>query len=104
MLPSVVALVTSLAAQHRYLIPVAHTISYVYTGNKPPTGWLTLYWTLATVMLIAMIWLWGRKSHITNEPLLGEYQEDAIQLLLAGVGMMIGKGLGMSWNFTPSLY
>lgn len=101
MLPSVVALVTSLAAQHRYLIPVAHTISYVYTGNKPPTGWLTLYWTLATVMLIAMIWLWGRKSHITNEPLLGEYQEDAIQLLLAGVGMMIGKGLGMSWNFTP---
>ena len=97
-----VAVLASMALQQRYLIPVAHAFSYHFLGVHPPTWLLTFYWTVATIALLFTCWLWGRKStKHPGQPLLGEYQEDVLQLGLAVMGAALGKGLGMSWNFTP---
>ena len=100
-LPAAAALLASLALQYRYLIPLAHACSYQFMGVQPPAWMLSAYWTIATVALLAAAWLWGRRTSTTREPLLGEYQEDVVQLCLALTGLALGKGLGMPWNFTP---
>jgi hypothetical protein len=94
-------LATSLALQQRYLIPLAHSFSYTVLGVTTPSWALSVYWTSATIALLAAGWLWGRTSTITGQLLLGEYQEDFVQLLLALTGLAIGKGCGAPWNFTP---
>jgi hypothetical protein len=98
-LPLVVLFLSSLAIQQRYLIPAVHEISYHYTGVKQSSWMLCLYWTLATVTLLLTTWLWGRTSQ--GQPFLGEYHEDVLQLLLSLLGLLLGKGLGMPWNFAP---
>jgi hypothetical protein len=95
----VVLFLSSLAIQQRYLIPVVHEFAYHYTGIKQSSWMLCLYWTLATVTLLLTTWLWGRTSQ--GQPFLGEYHEDVLQLLLSLLGLLLGKGVGMPWNFAP---
>lgn len=98
-LPLIVVFLTSLAIQQRYLIPFVHELSYQYTGTKQSSWMLCLYWTLATITLLLTTWLWGRTSQ--GRPFLGEYHEDALQVLLSFLGLFLGKGVGMPWNFAP---
>ena len=99
--PTVVALIASLAAQQRYLINLSHDFSYLFMGAKSPAWLISLYLTGATVTLIFTMSVWGRVSTATNEPLFGEYHDDVVQLSLSLTGLLLGKGVGLPWNFTP---
>mmetsp|Transcript_6908 Transcript_6908/g.19352 ORF Transcript_6908/g.19352 Transcript_6908/m.19352 type:complete len:1330 (+) Transcript_6908:188-4177(+) len=99
--PTVVSLVASLAVQQRYLIALSHACSYQFMGTKTPAWLISIYLVGATVSLIFTVAVWGRVSSVTNEPLFGEYHEDVVQLGLSLTGMLLGKGVGLPWNFTP---
>jgi hypothetical protein len=95
------AFLASFAAQQRHLIPLCHRLSYHFLGVQSPTWLLTLYWTMATVSLLASSWIWGRISPTTGQPMFGEYHEDIVQLVLALSGLSLGKAFGLPWNMTP---
>ncbi|KAL7555377.1 hypothetical protein ACA910_022363 [Epithemia clementina (nom. ined.)] len=99
--PTVVGIVASLAAQQRYLINFSHDFSYQFVGVKSPAWLISIYLTGATFSLIFTMSVWGRVSTATNEPLFGEYHDDIVQVALSLTGMLLGKGVGLPWNFTP---
>lgn len=102
LLPMLVSVATSMAAQQRYLIPLCNKISYQFNGHDLPSTWLvSLYLTLATICTLAAGWTWGRKSTVTNELLFGEYHEDFVQLSVSASGLLLGKAFGFPWNLTP---
>ena len=95
-----VAGLASLALQQRHLVPLCHSFSFHFMGQTHSNWLVSLYWTLATVAAMACVLLWNKKK-ANNEPLLGEYHEDVVQLLLSLAGAAIGKSWGLPWNFTP---
>ena len=92
---------TSVVLQLRYLIPMCHRFAYHFVGVQFPTWLLTLYWTIATISMLAAGFFWGRVSATTGQPLFGEYHEDFVQLCLAVSGLCLGKAVGLPWNMTP---
>ena len=99
--PVLVGLVASIALQQRYLITFSHDFSYQFVGTKSPAWLISLYLTSAALTLIFTMSVWGRVSTKTNELLFGEYHDDVVQVALSLIGMLLGKGLGLPWNFTP---
>ena len=99
--PMFVSLVASLAVQQRYMIALSHAFSYSFMGSKMPAWLISIYMTGATISMIFTMSVWGRVSPKTNQPLFGEYHEDVIQIGLSLTGMLLGKGVGLPWNFTP---
>lgn len=101
-LPMVLSLVASLAAQQRYVIPLCHKISYQFNGHDLPSSWIvSCYLTLATCSTLFAGWTWGRKSALTGEFLFGEYHEDVVQLSVSAGGLFLGRAFGFHWNLTP---
>lgn len=100
--PMMVTLVASLAVQQRYLIPLCHSVAYQFNGHdQSSNAVVSAFLSLATLSSLMAIWVWGRKSVQTGEPVFGEYHEDVVQLLLALGGFLVGKAFGMPWNLTP---
>lgn len=102
LVPMVATVVASIAAQQRYVIPLCNAVSYQFHGHDlPSTVIVTLYLTSATLSSLFAIWVWGRRSTITNEPLFGDYHDDIVQLAISAAGMLLGKAFGFPWNMTP---
>jgi hypothetical protein len=100
--PMGVTVVASLAVQQRYLIPLCHSVAYQFNGHDQSSNEIvSAFLSLATLSSLMAIWVWGRKSVETGEPVFGEYHEDVVQLLLALSGFLVGKAFGMPWNLTP---
>jgi hypothetical protein len=100
--PMVASLAASMAAQQRYVIPMCQAISYQFNGHDlPSTTVVSIYLTCATLASLFAIWVWGRHSSMTNEPLFGEYHDDVVQLSISAAGMLLGKAFGFPWNLTP---
>jgi hypothetical protein len=102
-LPILMAVLTTVAVQQRYLIAWSHAFAYRYLGTKPSVAMTTAYWLVSTVALIlaVVLYTWPHDNLDGNSSWLREYQEDGMQLLLALAGATLGKAFGMSWNFTP---
>lgn len=102
LLPMIVSLLASLAAQQRYVIPVCNKVSYQFNGHDLPSTWIvSMYLTMATFSTLLAVWTWGRKSLATGELLFGEYHEDVVQLSVSASGLLLGKAFGFPWNLTP---
>eukprot|EP00934_Nitzschia_sp_Nitz4_P001440 Nitzschia sp. Nitz4//scaffold253_size28098//9209//15122//NITZ4_008141-RA/size28098-processed-gene-0.22-mRNA-1//1//CDS//3329544300//1440//frame0 len=102
LIPIVVSLVASFAAQQRFVISLCLTISYQFNGHQAAPTWLiSLFLTVATIAVMFALWTWGRKSSVTGEYLFGEYHEDVVQLAISLCGLLLGKAFGMPWNLTP---
>lgn len=102
LLPMVVSVVASLSLQQAYLIPWCQSIAYLFYGHDVPPTWVfALYLTLATLAALFAVWVSGKKSAQTNEPLFGEFHEDVVQVSLAFTGLCVGKAIGIPWNLTP---
>jgi hypothetical protein len=102
LVPIMVSLLASLAAQQRYIIPVCTKISYQFNGHDlPPTWIISIYLTMATCATLFALWTWGRRSFQTGELLFGEYHEDVVQLSVSASGLLLGKAFGFPWNLTP---
>lgn len=102
LVPIVLSTIASLALQQAYLIPWCQSIAYQFHGHDlPPTWVFSLYLTVATLATLFAVWMYGRKSSQTGEPLFGEFHEDVIQVSLAFAGLCAGKAVGMPWNLTP---
>lgn len=100
--PLIATLAASVAAQQLYLIPLCNAVAYQFNGhNLASTFVISLYLTGATLASLFAIWIWGRKSTETHEPLFGEYHEDVVQLSISAGGMLLGKAFGFPWNLTP---
>lgn len=100
--PMAATMMASIAAQQRYLIPLCNAVSYQFNGhNLPSTFVVSLYLTMATAASLFALWIWGRRSSATGEPLFGEYHEDVVQLSISVGGMLLGKAFGFPWNMTP---
>lgn len=100
--PMVASLAASMAAQQRYVIPMCQAVSYQFNGHNLPSPFVvSLYLTGATMASLFAIWVWGRSSSVTNQPLFGEYHDDVVQLSISVGGMLLGKAFGFPWNLTP---
>lgn len=102
LVPIVVSIVASLSLQQAYLIPWCQSIAYLFYGHDVPPTWVfVVYLTLATLAALFAVWVSGKKSAQTNEPLFGEFHEDVVQISLAFTGLCVGKAIGIPWNLTP---
>jgi hypothetical protein len=100
--PMMASLLASIAAQQRYVIPLCQAVSYQFNGhNLPSTLMVSVYLTGATLASLFAVWVWGRLSSVTNQPLFGEYHDDVVQLSISLGGMLLGKAFGFPWNLTP---
>ena len=100
--PMVASLAASIALQQRYIIPLCLYVSYQFNGHDLPSTWvISLYLTMATLSMLIAVWVWGRKSSVTNELLFGEYHEDIVQLSISASGLLLGRAFGIPWNLTP---
>jgi hypothetical protein len=94
-------IITSLALQQRYLIPICHAFAFHFLNVYFPSWLLTLYWTVATAAGTAVFYFWGRTSVETGQLVFGDYHEDVVQLFLATSGLCVGKAFGLPWNMIP---
>ena len=101
MILAAVAFLASWSIQQRYLISMCHSFSYHFVGTQIATWQCTLYWSLTTLFLFAVVLIWGRTDPTTNQLLFGEYHEDVVQLMLSAVGLCLGKAFGLPWSMTP---
>ena len=100
--PMIVSVVASLSLQQAYLIPWCQSVAYLFQGHDVSPTWVfVVYLTLATFAALFAVWVSGKKSAQTNEPLFGEFHEDVIQVSLAFTGLCVGKAIGIPWNLTP---
>ena len=100
--PVMLTLVASFSLQQRYLLSMSMSLSNRFMGSSQPVWLSTFYWLSGTVFALMAFWLWGRrKTSDPQQPLLGEYQEDVVQLSLALSGAAFGKAFGLPWNFVP---
>ena len=98
---AVLTFVASWSLQQRYLISMCHSLSYHYFGTQVPTWQCTMYWSLTTLLLYVVVFVWGRMDPNNHQLLFGEYHEDVVQLILAAVGLCFGKAFGLPWSMTP---
>ncbi len=97
-----VSVVASLSLQQAYLIPWCQSVAYLFYGHDMPPTWVfSLYLTVSTLASLFAVWVSGKKSAQTNEPLFGEFHEDVVQMSLAFTGLCVGKAIGIPWNLTP---
>ncbi len=102
LVPMGLSLLSSLAAQQQYVIPLCNKVSYQFNGHDSPATWIvSTYLTSATFSVLFAVWTWGRKSSVTGEVLFGEYHEDIVQLAISASGLLLGRAFGFPWNLTP---
>lgn len=102
LVPMIVSVVASLSLQQAYLIPWCQSVAYLFYGHDMPPTWVfSLYLTVSTLASLFAVWVSGKKSAQTNEPLFGEFHEDVVQMSLAFTGLCVGKAIGIPWNLTP---
>lgn len=102
LVPVCVSLVASLALEEKYLIPLCQQAAYPFVGHElPHKTTVGLLLTAGIVLALFALWVNGRRSSVTNEPLFGAYHDDVVQLSLAVTGLTIGRAVGMPWTLTP---
>jgi hypothetical protein len=102
LVPMIASVVASLSLQQAYLIPWCQSVAYLFYGHDMPPTWVfSLYLTVSTLASLFAVWVSGKKSAQTNEPLFGEFHEDVVQMSLAFTGLCVGKAIGIPWNLTP---
>jgi len=100
--PMTLSLLGCMAFQHRYLVPLCARASYIINGHDGvvSSAIATSFLTLGTILAYATAWFFGRKDS-SGEYLLGEYHEDAFQLLLACCAISYGLSCRPRWTFLP---
>jgi len=100
--PMTISLLACMAFQHRYLVPLCARASYIMNGHDGiiSSTLATMFLTMGTILAYATVWFFGRKN-TAGDFLLGEYHEDAFQLLLAASAVSYGLSVGPTWTFLP---
>lgn len=100
-LPIVFSLVSSIAFQQRYIVPVSESVSFLFNGhNAQPSILTSFYLTSSTSALVVALWFFKRKNQ-NGEFLCGEYHEDVFQLILAACGALFALGFGLPLKLVP---
>mmetsp|Transcript_6665 Transcript_6665/g.13688 ORF Transcript_6665/g.13688 Transcript_6665/m.13688 type:complete len:1496 (+) Transcript_6665:181-4668(+) len=101
-IPMAISLFSCIAFQQRYLIPLCARASYIVNGHEGIISPMlaSTFLTLGTVFGYASVWFFGRKSP-SGEYLLGEYHEDAFQVILGASAVFFGMSCSPPWTFLP---
>eukprot|EP00547_Thalassionema_nitzschioides_P016769 CAMPEP_0194235990 /NCGR_PEP_ID=MMETSP0158-20130606/3343_1 /TAXON_ID=33649 /ORGANISM="Thalassionema nitzschioides, Strain L26-B" /LENGTH=1209 /DNA_ID=CAMNT_0038969619 /DNA_START=43 /DNA_END=3669 /DNA_ORIENTATION=+ len=101
-IPILVSLLSALALEFEYLIPLCRIAAYNFSGHASYSN-LVLSLIVTAALLVALFagWVHKRSSSNNGEVLFGEYHDDVVQLSLAFAGLLIGKAVGMPWSLTP---
>uniref|UniRef100_A0A6U6IPV7 Uncharacterized protein n=1 Tax=Odontella aurita TaxID=265563 RepID=A0A6U6IPV7_9STRA len=99
--PMTFSLVSSIAFQQRYIVPVSESVSFLFNGHETQPSVLTsVYLTLSTCSVVGAMWFFQRKDK-NGELLGGEYHEDVMQLILAVCGASCALGFGLPLRLVP---
>lgn len=100
-LPIMFSLLSSIALQQRYIVPVSESVSFLFNGHDTQSSILTsVYLTVSTCSLVGAFWFFQRKNQ-NDELLCGEYHEDVFQLILAVSGASFALGFGLPLKLVP---
>lgn len=100
--PMAVSLLSCIALQQRYLVPLCARASYIVNGHDGIISPMlaSTFLTLGTIFAYATVWFFGRKNS-NGEYLLGEYHEDAFQIILGASAVFFGLSCSPPWTFLP---